>query len=355
MFHRGSGMSSGSSRRRRPIRRGTTGAGVKALVTGATGFVGSAVTRRLLEAGHEVRALVRPASDRRNLSGLPVDIFVGDLREPDSLAAALRGRDALFHVAADYRLWARDGHAMHAVNVEGTRRLMIAAGDAGIRRIVYTSSVAVLAHAPGARPADETAEARLEDMIGPYKRSKFLAEQAVRELADDGLPVVIVNPTAPVGPRDVKPTPTGRMIVQAAAGRLPAYVETGLNIVDVDDVAHGHLLAFERGQIGKRYILGGDNMTLREILGVIAQLVGRPAPSLRIPYGCALAVACGAEAWARLFGGEPLANLDSVRMARAPMFFGSTRARDELGYHARPATDALARAVAWFRTEGLCP
>lgn len=325
------------------------------LVTGATGFVGSAIVRHLLDAGHDVRALVRPMSDRRNLVGLPVDIATGDLREPGSLTAALRGCNALFHVAADYRLWAPDDRAMLAINVEGTRRLMIAAGDAGVQRVVYTSSVAVLGHAAGGQPAGETAEARLDDMIGPYKRSKFLAEQSVHELAAQGLPVVIVNPTAPVGPRDIKPTPTGRMIAQAAAGRMPAYVETGLNIVDVDDVAAGHLLAFERGQIGRRYILGGENMTLREILSAIAQLTGRRAPKIRIPYGCALAVACGAEAWARVFGGEPLANLDSVRMARTPMFFESSRARDELGYRSRPATEALARAVAWFRTTGLCP
>lgn len=325
------------------------------LVTGATGFVGSAVVRRLLDSGHDVRALVRPTGDRRNLAGLPIDIVTGDLREPDSLTAALHGCDALFHVAADYRLWVRDDREMYATNVEGTRHLMKAAGEAGVRRIVYTSSVAVLGHAAGGRPADETAEARVDDMIGPYKRSKFLAEQAVRELADQGLPVVIVNPTAPVGPRDVKPTPTGRMIAQAAAGRLPAYVETGLNIVDVDDVAEGHLLAFERGRVGRRYILGGDNMTLREILGAIARSAGRRAPRIRLPYGCALAIACGAEAWASLFGGEPIANLDSVRMARAPMFFASSRARVELGYQARPATEALARAVAWFRATGLCP
>jgi len=328
---------------------------VTTLVTGATGFVGSAVVRRLLEAGHDVRALVRPASDRRNLSGLPVDVVAGDLRRSDSLSAALRGCDTLFHVAADYRLWVRDEREMLAVNVEGTRRLMEAAGDAGIRRVVYTSSVAVLGHKAVGTPADETTHARLEEMIGPYKRSKFLAEQIVRDFADRGLPVVIVNPAAPVGPRDIKPTPTGRMIVEAAAGRMPAYLETGLNIVDVDDVADGHLLALERGRVGSRYILGGDNMTLCDILTAIARVSGRPAPRLRIPHGVALAVACGAEAWARLFGGEPLATMDSVRMARRPMYFDSTKAKEELGFRARPATEALARAVAWFRAAGYCP
>jgi len=328
---------------------------VTTLVTGATGFVGSAVVRRLLEAGHDVRALVRPASDRRNLSGLPVDVVAGDLRRSDSLSAALRGCDTLFHVAADYRLWVRDEREMLAVNVEGTRRLMEAAGDAGIRRVVYTSSVAVLGHKAVGTPADETTHARLEEMIGPYKRSKFLAEQIVRDFADRGLPVVIVNPAAPVGPRDIKPTPTGRMIVEAAAGRMPAYLETGLNIVDVDDVADGHLLALERGRVGSRYILGGDNMTLCDILTAIARVSGRPAPRLRIPHGVALAVACGAEAGARLFGGEPLATMDSVRMARRPMYFDSTKAKEELGFRARPATEALARAVAWFRAAGYCP
>jgi dihydroflavonol-4-reductase len=325
------------------------------LVTGATGFIGSAVARRLLEAGHDVRALVRPNSDTRNLSGLPIATVPGDLQRPDSLVPALRGCDALFHVAADYRLWVRDDRAMIATNVEGTRRLMDAAGEAGVRRIVYTSSVAVLGHGANGTPADETADARLEDMIGPYKRSKFLAEQAVRELANRGLPVVIVHPTAPVGPRDIKPTPTGQMIAQAAAGRLPGYVETGLNIVDVDDVAEGHLLAFERGRVGERYILGGENMTLREIFAAIARLVGRPAPRVRVPYGCALAIACVAEGWSRLFGGEPLANIDAVRMARTPMFFDSAKARDELGFRSRPAAEALARAVAWFRATGHCP
>lgn len=325
------------------------------LVTGATGFVGSAVVRRLLEAGHDVRALVRPASDRRNLSGLPIEVVIGDLRQPDSLAAALSGCDTLFHVAADYRLWVRDERAMLAANVEGTRRLLEAAGNAGVRRIVYTSSVAVLGHKADGTPADENTHARLEEMIGPYKRSKFLAEQVVREFIDRGLPVVIVNPAAPVGPRDIKPTPTGRMIVEAAAGRMPAYLETGLNIVDVDDVAHGHLLALERGRVGSRYILGGDNMTFCDILTAIARVTGRPAPRLRIPHGFALAVACGAEAWARLFGGEPLATMDSVRMARRPMYFNSTKAKEELGFRTRPATEALARAVAWFRAAGYCP
>jgi dihydroflavonol-4-reductase len=314
--------------------------------------MGSAVVRRLLEAGHDIRALVRPDSDRRNVSGLPIEIVVGDLQKPDAIAMAMRGCDALFHVAADYRLWVRDERAMLATNVEGTRQLMNAAGEAGVRRIVYTSSVAVLGNGADGRPTDETSEGRLKDMIGPYKRSKFLAEQAVRALADRSLPVVIVNPTAPVGPRDIKPTPTGRMIARAVAGRLPAYVETGLNIVDVDDVAHGHVLAFERGKVGERYILGGENMTLHEILAVIAHLTGRRAPRLRVPYAGALAIACAAEAWSLLFGGEPLANIDSVRMARAPMFFSSDKARIELGFQTRPAAEALARAVDWFRVVG---
>lgn len=324
------------------------------LVTGATGFVGAAVVRRLLAAGHTVRVLVRAGSNRRNLEGLPLDVVAGDLQQPASLAAALRGCDAVFHVAADYRLWVRDRAAMYATNVEGTRRLMTAAAEAGVRRIVYTSSVAVLGHGSPGGPADETAPSRLEDMIGPYKRSKFLAEELVRGMAAEGLPVVIVNPSTPVGPGDVKPTPTGRMIVEAASGRMPASVDTGLNIVDVDDVAAGHLLAFERGQPGARYVLGGENLSLHEILAIVARLSGRNPPRLRVPHAVAMAVACGSEAWARVFGGEPIATIDSVRMARSTMYFDSRKAQAELGFEARPASEALARAVAWFRANGYC-
>jgi len=327
---------------------------MKALVTGATGFVGSAVARALLEAGHTVRVLVRPASDRRNLDGLAVDAVVGDLTDGPSLRTACAGCDALFHVAADYRLWTRDPQAMMAANVDGTRNILRAALDAGVSRIVYTSSVATLGVRPDGRSADETTPATLADMIGPYKRSKFLAEEAVLEMvAGDRAPVVIVNPSAPIGPYDIKPTPTGRMIVEAAAGRMPAYVDTGLNVVHVDDVAVGHLAAFERGRIGERYILGGENLTLRQILMAVAAITGKRPPLFRVPHGLILLIAYAAEAWTRWSGGEePFATVDGVRMARKKMFFKSEKAARELGYAPRPAAEALSDAIRWFRANG---
>jgi dihydroflavonol-4-reductase len=320
-----------------------------ALVTGATGFVGSAVARTLLAQGEPVRVLVRPTSDRRNLDGLDVQVYIGDLRDRRSLDHALRGCESLFHVAADYRLWAPKPEAMYATNVDGTRALMLAAADAGLRRIVYTSSVATLGLHPDGTPADEATPVTIDAMIGPYKRSKYLAEEEVRRLVAEGLPAVIVNPSTPVGPRDIKPTPTGRLIRDAVAGQMPAYVDTGLNIVHVDDVAHGHLLALRHGRIGERYILGGENLTLREILQEIAHLSGRRPPRLRLPHGVVLPIAYLAEAWARLTGNEPLATVDGVRLARKRMFFTSAKAEAELGYRPRPARAALADAVAGFR------
>lgn len=327
---------------------------MKALVTGATGFVGSAVARALLGAEYAVRVLVRPASDRRNLDGLAVDAVVGDLTDGASLRAACAGCDALFHVAADYRLWIRDPLAMMAANVDGTRNILRAAMDAGVSRVVYTSSVATLGVRPDGQSADETTPATLADMIGPYKRSKFLAEEAVLEMvAGDGAPVVIVNPSAPIGPHDIKPTPTGRMIVEAAAGRMPAYVDTGLNVVHVDDVAAGHLAAFERGGIGERYILGGENLTLRQILVAVAAITGKRAPLFRVPHGLILPIAYVAEVWTRLTGGEePFATVDGVRMARKKMFFKSEKAIRDLGYAPRPAVEALSDAIRWFRENG---
>ena len=326
------------------------------LVTGATGFVGSAVARRLLAAGHDVRALVRENGDRRNLDGLAVEIALGDLTDNAPLDRAVRGCDALFHVAADYRLWVPRPDDMYAANVDGTVHLMGAAAAAGVSRIVYTSSVATIGlHADG-RPADEDTHATADHMIGHYKRSKFKAEKEVRRMAaKQGLPVVIVNPSTPIGPRDVKPTPTGRMIVEAASGRMAAYVDTGLNIVHVDDVAEGHMLAFSRGEVGERYILGGENMTLKQILMEISRLTGGPPPRIALPHGFVFAVACVSEAWSRLTRAKnPLVTLDGVRMSRKRMFFSSEKARRALSYAPRPAAEALADAVDWFRRHGYC-
>ncbi len=323
------------------------------LVTGGTGFIGSAVVRRLLAKGETVRALVRSSSDRRNLDGLPVEIAVGDLLDPLSLAAAVKGCDALYHVAADYRLWAPDPEALYSANVDATKSLMRAAGDAGVSRIVYTSSVAVLATSTGGVPSDEDAPVEIDDMVGHYKRSKFLAEAAVRTMVDrDGLPVIIVNPSMPVGPRDIKPTPTGRTIVEAARGRIPAFVDTGLNVVHVDDVAAGHLLAYERGAVGQRYILGGEDMTLGQILTAVAVLRGRRPPRIRLPHGALIPVAHAAQALARLTGREPFVTVDGVRMARKTMFYSSAKAERELGYRAGPAQDALRDALGWFSEQG---
>jgi dihydroflavonol-4-reductase len=321
-----------------------------ALVTGASGFVGAAVARCLLSENHRVRALVRESSNRRNLEGLDVDIVVGDLRQPESLRSALSGCTALFHVAADYRLWARDPETLYMNNVTGTINIMRAALEAGVERIVYTSSVATLGLNRDGAPADEKTPVTLDDMIGDYKRSKYLAEEAVMRLVrEDDLPAVIVNPSTPVGPRDIRPTPTGRLIVDAAVGRMPAFVDTGLNVVHVDDVARGHLLAFERGRIGERYVLGGDNMSLEEILREVARVAGRPAPRVRLPHGLVMPVAYLSEAWARVFGGEPLATVDGVRMSRKRMYFSSRKAERAFAYRHRPGADAIRDAVAWFR------
>jgi dihydroflavonol-4-reductase len=322
------------------------------LVTGATGFVGAAVARALIAADLPVRVLARAASRRRNLEGLPVEIATGALEDAPSLARALAGCRYLFHVAADYRLWVPDPAAMYRANVEGTTALMLAALAEGIERIVYTSSVATLGLVANG-VADETTPSRLDDMIGPYKRSKYLAEEAVRKLiAERGLPAVIVNPSTPVGPGDIKPTPTGRLICEAAKGRMPGYVETGLNIVHVDDVAVGELLAAEAGRIGERYILGGDNLTLAQILGEVARAAGRRPPRFKIPYGVALAAAAAAETTARITGREPFSTRDGVRMAKKKMYFSSAKAARELGYRSRPAGAAIADAVGWFAANG---
>ena len=323
------------------------------LVTGGTGFVGSAVVRRLLAAGEPVRVLARAASDLRNLKGLDVELVRGDLGKPETLAPAVAGCEALFHVAADYRYWAPRARAVYATNVAGTASLMRAAGEAGVARVVYTSSTGTLGFAPAGGAADEDTPVALEDMIGHYKRSKFQAEAEVRRMTvEDGLPAVVVNPSTPVGPRDVKPTPTGRIVVEAARGRMPAYVDTGLNVVHVDDVAEGHVLAYRRGRVGERYVLGGEDMSLREILGAVAEAAGRNPPRIRLPHGAVLPLAYLSEAWARISGREPFATVEGVRLARKPMVFSSAKARRELGYASRPARDALRDAVAWYAAHG---
>jgi dihydroflavonol-4-reductase len=322
------------------------------LVTGATGFVGSAVARALLARGRRVRVLARPNSDRRNLAGLAVEIAEGAMEDPCSLARAVAGCRYVYHVAADYRIWVPDPAPMFRANVDGTRDLLTAALEAGAERVVYTSSVATLGLVPGGS-ADEETPSSLDDMIGPYKRSKFAAEEVARELARKrGLPVVIVNPSTPVGPGDIKPTPTGRLIVEAARGQMPAFVDTGLNIVHVDDVAEGHLAAAENGRIGERYILGGENMALAEILAGVAQAAGRRPPLLQVPHSVLFPVAVGAELAARVTGREPFITLDGVRMSRKKMYFSSEKASRELGYTPRPAREAIADAVGWFRDNG---
>ncbi len=324
------------------------------LVTGATGFVGSAVARALLADGRAVRVLARPNSDRTNLKNLSVETREGALEEPASLAAALAGCGVLYHVAADYRLWVPHPETMYRANVDGTRALMQAALAEGVSRIVYTSSVATLGIDGSGAPADETTPSMLDDMIGPYKRSKFLAEETVCGMvAEQGLPAVIVNPSTPIGPGDIKPTPTGRMIVEAASGRMPAFVDTGLNLAHVDDVAAGHLLAEERGIVGERYILGGENLTLREILRRIAVLVGRKPPRVSLPISALMPVAVAAEAVARVTGKEPFVTSDGLRLARKTMFFSSEKAVTELGYAPCPVDTALSDAVTWFKRTGM--
>jgi dihydroflavonol-4-reductase len=324
------------------------------LVTGASGFVGSAVARALLERGESVRALIRSTSNRCNLVDLPLDVVAGDLEQPSTLRQAVVGCRALYHVAADYRLWAPKPGPMYRINVDGTRALLRAAAEAGVERIVYTSTVATLGLDPAGGLADETTPSKIDAMIGHYKRSKFLAEQAVRELIDrEGVPVVIVNPSAPIGPRDGRPTPTGRVVLEAAKGRIPAYVDTGLNVAHVDDVAAGHLLAYQRGSIGERYILGGQNLTLGELLTLIARLVGRRPPTIRLSTRLVLPLAYLSEIAARVGrGGEPLLTVDGLRMATKRMHFSSAKAERELGYRSRPAVDALRDALDWYQSNG---
>ncbi len=322
------------------------------LVTGVSGFVGSAVARALLAEGHSVRALVRPQSPRRNLDGLDIEVAEGDMRDAASLDRALAGVRHLFHVAADYRIWAPDPEEIVRANLEGTRTAMEAARRAGVERVVYTSSVATLALRQDGVPVDETSPNAPATTIGAYKRSKVMAERLVESMAAEGLPAVIVNPSTPIGPRDVKPTPTGRIVVEAASGKMPAFIDTGLNLVHVDDVARGHLMAWRSGRIGERYILGGQDVTLGTMLGVIARLVGRKPPTVQVPRLPLFPLAYAAEAVARVTGREPFITLDGLRMAKYRMYFSSAKAERELGYTARPYAEALAAAVAGFRQAG---
>ena len=324
-----------------------------ALVTGATGFVGAAVARALVAAGWRVRVLVRAGADRGNLRHLAADIVEGDLADLSSLERALDSCTGLFHVAADYRLGARDPEPLYRTNVDGTRNILSAARKAGVPRIVYTSSVATIGIPLDGSPGEERTPAALSDMIGHYKRSKYLAEEVARDAARAGLPVIIVNPSTPVGPGDIKPTPTGQLVLDAARGRMPAYVDTGLNVVHVDDVAAGHLLAFERGAAGERYILGGEDMSLQTILQLIAGLTGRKPPRIRLPYAAVLPVAYLAEAFAAVSGRSGRVTLEGVRMSRKRMFFSSGKAAAELGYRWRPPLQAFEDALRWFRERGM--
>jgi dihydroflavonol-4-reductase len=320
------------------------------LVTGATGFIGSHVARKLVASGKSVRALARPGSRRQALDDVAVEWVEGDLRDAASLDRALSGVREVFHVAADYRLWSRHPREIYESNVNGTRNLLSAALRAHVDRFVYTSTVATIAVPRGSVLPDETNRASVDEMIGNYKRSKLLAEQHALRAAHEGMPVIIVNPTTPVGPGDWKPTPTGRIILDFLRGRMPAYVDAGLNFVSVEDVASGHLLAAERGRVGERYLLGGRNMTLKELLGALASITGLPAPNRRIPHAVALAAAIVDTAFARLTGREPRIPIEGVRIARHSMFVNDAKARKELGFAPGPVEAALERAVNWYVT-----
>jgi len=315
------------------------------LVTGASGFLGWHVARLLMERGQRVRALVRPAS---NLQELDVERVTGDLRDPASLARAVAGCDRVFHVAADYRLWSPHPQELYDSNVGGTRNLLTAAQSAGVERFVYTSTVGCIGVPPGGI-GDEKQSGTLDEMSGDYKRSKFQAEQVALEFARGGFPVVIVNPTAPIGDHDFKPTPTGKIILDFISGKMPAYIDTGLNLVDARDVAEGHLLAAERGRAGERYILGCENLTLKQILDRLSRITGIRAPAIQLPYAVAYAAGVLSTAWARVSGRTPMAPLEAVKMARKKMFVTHAKAARELGYAPSSVDLALARAVEWFR------
>lgn len=324
-----------------------------AFVTGATGFVGSHVARALVEQGAELRLLVRASSEPRNVQDLRAERVIGDLCDPTSLERGMAGCDVIFHVAADYRLWVRDPQQMYRANVEGTRAILAAARKNRIRRVVYTSSVATMAFTSNGQPADENSPVSLGNMIGYYKRSKFMAEQVAVEAGRSAMDVVVVNPTTPVGERDIKPTPSGRIIVDFLKKKFPAYVDTGLNLVDVKECARGHVSALEKGRSGERYILGGENLTLKQILDRLGVITGLPSPKIRVPYVVALATGVVDEmVTGYILGREPRATIDAVRMGRKKMFVSSGKAERELGWKIVEVDDALRRAVQWFQANG---
>src|SRR5271166_3323030 len=329
---------------------------MKCFVTGSTGFLGSHVARKLLAEGAELRLLVRANSRTDNIAELPAERVVGDLRDVESLRRGMSGCEVVFHVAADYRLWAIDGQQLYQSNVEGTRNILQATRDSHVRRVVYTSSVATMGFGNNGRVTDESTPVALEDMIGDYKRSKFMAERLVIEAARSGQNIVMVNPTTPIGERDIKPTPTGRIVVDFLRRKFPAYVDTGLNLVDVGDCAEGHLLAMEKAVPGERYILGGENLTLKQILDKLAAITGLPSPSIRLPYAVAYATgAVDTLVSGKILKHEPRVTLDSVRMGRKKMFVTSAKAQRDLGWNPGPVDGALRRGVEWFRANGYAP
>ncbi|MBB6143337.1 dihydroflavonol-4-reductase [Silvibacterium bohemicum] len=329
---------------------------MKVFLTGATGFVGAHVAKHLALQGAQLRLLVRPTSNMANLEGLQAETIVGDLRQPETLRSSIRGCDALMHVAADYRLWVRDPQDMYAANVEGTRSLLRIAREEGIARVVYTSSVATMGFKSDGTIVDETTPVSLADMVGHYKRSKFMAEQVAIEAARAGQQVIILNPTTPIGAQDVKPTPTGRIVVDFLNKKFPAYVDTGLNLVDVAEVARTHAAALEKGRSGERYILGGENLTLKQILDKMSAITGLPSPTMKVPHSVAMIFAFFDETiTGRILGKEPRATMEAVRMGRKKMFASSAKAQRELDFRIVPVYEALRAAIAWFRAHGYAP
>jgi len=329
---------------------------MKVFLTGATGFVGAHVARHLADQGAQMRVLVRPTSNLANLEGLNAETVAGDLLQPEGLRTAIRGCDALMHVAADYRLWVRDPKTMYAANVEGTRALLRIAREEGVPRSVYTSSVATMGFREDGTIVDENTPVSIDDMVGHYKRSKFLAEQAAIEAAKAGQQVIILNPTTPIGPQDVKPTPTGRIVVDFLNKKFPAYMDTGLNLVDVSEVARTHCTALEMGRPGERYILGGENLTLKQILDKMSAITGLPSPTMKVPYAVAMTFAFFDETiTGRILGKEPRATVEEVRMGKKKMFASSAKAQRDLGFRIVPVYEALRAAINWFRAHGYAP